>query len=234
MAVSNNISNNVTYSKLISSAANSLYNKLVSSSQSKGQYRKNSATFEIGGGVWYGSNQNQEYQDNIVTISCTEERTEDYTAPSVAKITQDINAFMSALNIPTGNTLPTNDGLISFIFALNYFLEKAIIKRTISAENSGVKYHLHYQAPAASSYDPLNHNYPTKNTVTEYKIASIYDQLRGTSLLSDNARKTNIVSNASSHTSSSSSSSCSSSSSSSCSSSSSSSSSLFIAYFNLA
>ena len=234
--VSNILDSNVTYSSLINSAADSLYNRLKNETINNGTvYRDNIVNFSIGAevnGIGAGN------QRRDVTLNEKEIINETYTPPSKNTIINDITKFMSANGIPTDNTNPTPDGVISFIFALNFFVEKAIIKRAIeSNNNTSTQYHLHYKVPT-SSYYKLPYNYSTKNTITTNKINDIYTHLKTTSLLSDNARSVNIASG--SHTSSSSSSSCSSSSSSSCSSSSSSSSSscsssssIFIAYFNL-
>lgn len=208
------INENVTYASLIDSAATILYNKLSSSSVKAGVYRDNAFTFAIGG---VGTSHHGVQKYNI-TLRETENRSEDYTSPTKAKIVTDITSFMNGVNIPTNNTTPTSDGMISFLFALNFFVEKAIIKRAITApNNSASSYHLHYKEPSASSYkNSILYTYDAQNSVTTEKIDNIYYQLKTTSLLSDNARKTNIKSAA--HTSSCSSSSCSS---------------VFIAYFNL-
>lgn len=212
--MANNILNEtVTYSSLIDAAATSLYNKLSGSSVSAGTYRNNSFTFTIGAGH---VNKAGTSSAKNVTLTETENR-ESYTAPTKDTIVSDIKNFMSGLGIPTNNTTPTPDGVISFFFALNFFVEKAVIKRAITASNNtSSTYHLHYKVPSSSSYTSIPHNYEAQNTITEEKITNIYNQIKTTSLLSDNARGVKISSAA--HTSSCSSSSCSS---------------VFIAYYNL-
>ena len=236
--VSTILDSNVTYESLIDSAATSLYNRLKDSSVDVGIYRTNISEFTIAEGMnshsgRYGSASSLA---STVTIEEVENRNENYIAPTKDIIVDDIKKFMSGVGIPINDTNPTSDGLISFFFALNFFVEKAVIKRAITAPNNEESsYHLHYKAPVSSSYSKVPFNYKELNSITTNKIENIYSQLKSTSLLSDNARTINIAS--SSHKSSCSSSSCSSSSSSSCSSSSSSSScsssSIFIAYFNI-
>ena len=209
------IDKNVTYTSLIASAANLLYNKLSSSSVSvdDGEYRTDEFTFKVGG-VNTSHHGRQEFN---ITIKETENRSENYTSPTKDIIVKDITTFMKGVNIPVTNTTPTSDGMISFLFALNFFVEKAVIKRAITApNNSSSEYHLHYKAPSPSLYkNNIPYTYNVQNSVTTEKIDNIYYQLKTTSLLSDNARKTNV---SATHTSSCSSSSCSS---------------VFIAYFNL-
>ena len=213
------LNSDVTYASLISSAAASLYSVLSSSSVSTGTYRNNTASFTIGSGVTCGTNEaGFTSHSKSVTLTETENRSAAYTAPTQATITNDITTFMSGVGIPTDSSVPTPDGAISFFFALNFFVEKAVIKRPITAaNNTAATYHLHYKAPAASSYTKIPYSYSAPNTITADKITNIYNQVKSTSLLSDNARAMSIASGA--HTSSSSSSSCSSSS--------------FIVYFNL-
>lgn len=221
---SNILNETVTYASLIDSAATSLYNKLYGSSVSAGTYRNNSFTFTIGSGVICGEKRSSWVsQERTVTLTETEKRNETYTPPTKDTIVSDIKNFMSELGIPTDKTTPTPDGVISFFFALNFFVEKAVIKRAITAsDDTSSTYHLHYKVPSSSSYTSIPHNYEAQNTITEEKITNIYNQIKTTSLLSDDARGVEISSSA--HSSSCSSSSCSSS----CSSSSS-----FIVYFNL-
>lgn len=219
---SNILDSNVTYKTLINSAANSLYNELASSSVGGGTYRNNQVSFTIGSGVTCGGNTKYS-QSKVVTLTETENRNETYTAPTLSQILYDLTTFMNAVGIPTNDTTPTPDGAISFFFALNFFVEKAVIRRAVTAANNATPtYHLHYKAPSSSSYSKIPYSYSEKNTTTEQKISNIYNQLKSTSLLSDGVRGMSISSAA--HSSSCSSSSCSSSS---CSSSS------FIVYFNL-
>lgn len=219
---SNILDSNVTYEALINSAANSLYNELASSSVGDGTYRNNKVSFTIGSGVTCGGNTKYS-QSKVVTLTETENRNETYTAPTLSQILNDLTTFMNDIGIPTNKTIPTPDGAISFFFALNFFVEKAVIRRAVTAANNATPtYHLHYKAPSSSSYSKIPYSYSEKNTTTEQKISNIYNQLKSTSLLSDEVRGMSISSAA--HSSSCSSSSCSSSS---CSSSS------FIVYFNL-
>ena len=219
MKMADNILNStVTYASLIDSASTALYNKLSGSGLSAGTYRTNSATFTIGSGVSCGHKRGSWVsQAKSVTLTETENRNETYTPPTKATIINDITNFMNAVGVPTNNTNPTPEGAISFFFALNFFVEKAVIKRASTSPNNGDStYHLHYKAPSASSYNKIPYNYIIQNTITTDKITTIYNQLKSTSLLSDNVRGMNIASAA--HTSSCSSSSCSS---------------VFIAYYNL-
>ena len=212
---SNILNSDVTYASLISSAAASLYSKLSSSSVSTGTYRNNAVTFTIGSGVTTSHNGDPA---KSVTITETENRSTAYTAPTQATITSDLTTFMSGVGIPTDSSVPTPEGAVSFFFALNFFVEKAVIKRAITAaNNTAATYHLHYQAPAASSYSKIPYSTSVPNIITADKITNIYNQIKSTSLLSGGVRATAITSGA--HTSSSCSSSCSSSS--------------FIVYFNL-
>ena len=231
-----NIKSNVTYASLIASAATSLYNRLKNESVPTGVYRQNKATITIAAGSVYGDTiKGTTTHAKTVELTDIEERTENYVTPSEAQIKNDIANFMKAISIPVSSEVPTGDGALSFFYALNYFVEKAVMKKIKTAENGSVTYHLHYKAPSASSYSKIPCSYKELNVITSNKVADIYNQVKKTCLLSDEVRKTQIKT--STHASSSSSSSCSSSScsSSSCSSSSSSSSSssLFIAYFNL-
>jgi hypothetical protein len=222
MTSNNIVDSNVTYEALINSAANSLYNELMSSSVSSGTYKNNKVSFTIGSGVTCGAGTKYS-QSKVVTLTETEKRNETYTAPTLNQILNDLATFMDGVGVPINNTTPTPDGAISFFFALNFFVEKAIIKRAVSvSDNANPTYHLHYKAPSPSSYSKIPYNYSETNTTTEQKINNIYNQLKSTSLLSDEVRGMSISSAA--HSSSCSSSSCSSSS---CSSSS------FIVYFNL-
>lgn len=212
---SNILDNSVTYASLINAAGAALYNVLKNQSIGTGTYRTNSHTFTIGSQV---NTKHHGNQKRTVTITEREDRTESYTTPTQSKIISDIKVFMSGVGVPTGSTNPTPDGAISFFFALNYFVEKAVIKRAITSPmDANSTYHLHYKPPTASSYSKIPYNYTTPNTTTTEKINNIYRQLKTTNLLSDNVRATKIASGA--HTSSCSSSSCSSS--------------AFIAYFNL-
>lgn len=212
---SNILNSDVTYASLISSAAASLYSKLSSSSVSTGTYRNNAVTFTIGSGVTTSHNGSP---TKSVTITETENRSSAYTTPTQATITNDLTTFMSGVGIPTDSSVPTPEGAVSFFFALNFFVEKAVIKRAITAaNNAAATYHLHYQAPAASSYTKIPYSTSVPNIITADKITNIYNQIKSTSLLSGGVRATAITSGA--HTSSSCSSSCSSSS--------------FIVYFNL-
>ena len=215
----NVIEDEVTYATLITSAAESLYNLISESSIVAGTYRNNAVDVLIGTGGTYGTNEaGKVTHEKTVMLTETENRSEDYTVPTIDEIAEDIAVFMEQLGFPIDNTIPTSDGALSFFFALNYFIEKAIIKRAVTAEDgSEVTYHLHYQTPNASDYTKIPFNYALGTTITQEKISNIYNQVKSTSLLSDNARATNLSSAA--HTSSSSSSSCSSS--------------AFIAYFNL-
>ena len=219
MAVGNVIQSDVTYASLISSAAAALYSLISNSSVATGTYRNNALSVTIGSGATYGTNEaGKSSHAKTVTLTETENRSAAYTAPTQATITSDITTFMSGIGIPTGSTVPTSEGALSFFFALNFFIEKAIIKRSITAANgAAATYHIHYQAPSASSYTKLPYSYSMANTVTQEKITDIYNQVKTTSLLSGGVRATSISSAA--HTSSSCSSSCSSS--------------AFIAYFNL-
>ena len=212
---SNILNSDVTYASLISSAAASLYSKLSSSSVSTGTYRNNAVTFTIGSGVTTSHNGDPA---KSVTITETENRSSAYTAPTQATITSDLKTFMSGVGIPTDSSVPTPEGAVSFFFALNFFVEKAVIKRAITAaNNAAATYHLPYQAPAASSYTKIPYSTSVPNIITVDKITNIYNQIKSTSLLSGGVRATAVTSGA--HTSSSCSSSCSSSS--------------FIVYFNL-
>lgn len=229
------LDNNVTYSLLIDTAAGLLYNQLKSYSVNAGTYRQNAVSMKIGGGTFKNGEAVPTY---TVKIKAPEEISESYTSPTKGTIKNDIVKFLDSLGIPCGDDVPTPDGIISFFFALNFFVEKAVIKRVTNADSTPTL-HLHYKAPSSSSYSMLpfelydaNKVQKDLNSVTVDKIGNIYNQLKTTSLLSDDARKTNIASGT--YSSSSSSSSCSSSSSSSSSSCScSSSSSLFVAYFNI-
>lgn len=237
MPALNNIKSNVTYASLIASAAKSLYTRLKNESVPTGVYRQNKATITIAAGSVYGDTiKGTTTHAHTVELKDIEERTENYVAPSETQIKNDITNFMKGISIPVSNEVPTGDGALSFFYALNYFVEKAVMKKIKTAENGSVTYHLHYKAPSASSYSKIPCSYKELNVITSNKVENIYNQVKKTCLLSDEVRKTQIKT--STHASSSSSSSCSSSScsSSSCSSSSSSSSSssLFIAYFNLA
>jgi hypothetical protein len=227
----------VTYASLIDLAASSLYNVLSNESVNGGIYRKNSSTFTIANGMYreYGKPITKESLAKNVTIEVAENIDENYITPTKNRIADDIKNFMDGIGVPTSETNPTPDGIISFFFALNFFVEKAVMKRAITSPNNAESsYHLHYKAPT-SSYSKIPYNYKELNSVTKNKIENIYSQLETTSLLSDNVRPIKIATG--SYKSSCSSSSCSSSSSSSCSSSSSSSScsssSIFIAYFNI-
>lgn len=215
----NVIEDEVTYATLITCAAESLYNLLSESSVAAGTFRNNIVSVTIGTGGTYGTAASGKVtHEQTVTLTETENRSEDYTVPELEVIMQDMCIFLNDLGFPVDNTIPTSDGALSFFFALNFFVEKAIIKRAVTAEEgSEVTYHLHYQAPSSSDYTKIPFNYALGTTITQEKISNIYNQVKSTSLLSDNARATNLSSAA--HTSSSSSSSCSSS--------------AFIAYFNL-
>ena len=218
----NIIQNDVTYSFLIEKAAELLYSKIRNTGVDPGTFRTNKASFRlnIGGG-----------RTQSVTLTETERRSETYVPPTQDKIKREITSFMDTIGIPTGNTVPTNDSLISFFFALNYFLEKALINRAITGEENSITYHIHYQTPSASAYKKLNYTYPMENSISEDKITAIYNQLKETNLLADGVRRVALSSSA--HTSSSSSISSSSSSFISRCSCSSIYSSMFIAFFNL-
>lgn len=251
--MTNIIQDNVTYQDLIKTAAHSLHELIKNDSLPKGTYKKSSVTVTMGVGVTIGKDpvkvdayKPDEYpqeelgfksQEKTFDLIEEEVRAEDYIPPTEEEIIEDINDFIKRLDMPTDG-VPTSEGLVTFFFALNFFVEKAIIKKTVSAEEGEpVKMHLHYKIPEYREYSKINFRGKAQNTVTQDRIGAIYNQVKATSMLSDGARQTVLKSSA--HTSSSSSSSCSSSCSSSscsssCSSSSSSSSSLFIAYFNLA
>ena len=194
MALSNIIQNSVTYKGLIESAANTLYNLLKNDSLPQGVYKNTVASFTIGQGVVYGSAASSTNQAKTVQLSETEVRTDTYNAPSLSTIINDINTFMVNLGIQTDSSVPSNDGLVTFLFALNFFIEKAVIRKNASVTDSGVTHHLHYKAPSAASYDKLKIETSVKNTITEDKIGAIYSQVKSTSLLSDPARLTNIKS----------------------------------------
>ena len=232
-----NFKSNVTYESLIASAAKSLHTRLENESVPIGIYRENKATITIAKDSIYGDTiSGRRTHEKTVELKDVEERVEDYVTPSEEQIKSDITEFMKAISIPVSNVVPTGDGAVSFFYALNYFVEKAVMKKIKTAEDGNVTYHLHYKVPDASSYNKIPYSYKELNVISSNKVENIYNQVKKTCMLSDEVRETQIKT--STHTSSSSSSSCSSSScsSSSCSSSSSSSSSssLFIAYFNLA
>lgn len=216
--MASSIFSGVTYSSLIDSAAAALYSKLSSASVSTGTYRNNATSITLGSGVTYGTNEaGFSSAAATKTLTETENRSSAYTTPTQATITSDIKTFMSGVGIPTDTSVPTPDGALSFFFALNFFVEKAVMKRAITASNNtNSTYHLHYSAPSASSYTKIPYSYSAANSITAEKITNIYSQLKSTSLLSGGVRSTGLTSAA--HTSSSSSSSCSS---------------VFIAYFNL-
>lgn len=230
--MANNILNDsVTYESLIDSAATSLYNKLknhaiYTSEDNPHEYRFNSVSFVIGSGVTCGHKRATKVsQAKTVTLKEQEVINVEYIPPSKETIVSDIKTFMREVNVPIDNTNPTPDGAISFFFALNFFVEKAVIKRPINAPQGGnvITYHLHYEAPSALSYSYVHkipYNYKIQNTITTEKINNIYNQLKTTNLLSDDVRNVSIIApgGTSSHTSSCSSSSCSS---------------VFIAYYNL-
>ena len=221
--MANIIQDNVTYQDLIKTAAHSLYELIKNDSLPKGTYKKSSVTVTVGQGVEYGkdptkASSRDEYPQEETgfksekkTFDLVEEevRAEDYNPPTEEEIIEDINNFISNLNMPVEG-IPTNEGLITFFFALNFFIEKAVIKKTVSAEEGEkVKLHLHYKAPQAQDYNKINFRGKAQTTITQDRIGAIYNQVKSTSLLSDEARQTLVKSSA--HTSSSSSSSCSSS-----------------------
>jgi hypothetical protein len=159
---------------------------------------------------------------------------ESYTAPTASKITQDITTYIKntlGFNDSNLKEYPSGSNILTFVFALNNFLENSLTKTSISPTKSVVIY-----KPAVSGYKnkiALNFNNITKaNMIDNDIIDSMYDTLNTIGDANSSGHKIAVTTKfAGSQNAASSSSS--SSSSSSCSSSSSSSSSLFIVYFNL-
>ena len=209
------INNTVTYNSLINITAKTLSDKLANSGVPKKVFRNNTANFTIGENVTCGEDNSKVDQKKDVTLTETES-IQAYTPPTVVQITSDIKSFMTSLGFPVTTEVPTSDSLISFMFALNWFIDKAVMQRAVES-NTDIVYHLHYKAPLASSYSKIPYSNELADTITTSKIENIYKQISTTNILSDNVRVATLSSSA--HTSSSSSSSCSSSS--------------FIAYFNL-
>ena len=234
---------NFTYNDILSKAAHSLYTQISQLDNGKipaqnSLYRNNQITHTLGAGVSYILDNNKGPAEKTYTFGTIEVNAESYTLPSESQILEDMKSFMKEFGL---DKPVTEDGLVSFFFALNFFIEKAIIKKHASAQDNNVSYFIHYQKPELNSYvsyitkaglaGDKNTTFTIDNSVSQDKISAIYDQLK-TSELSDGVRPAKLSFSSSSNSSSCSSSS-SSSCSSSCSSSSSSSSSLFIAYFNL-
>lgn len=233
-----------TYNDILKKAAHTLYTQLTQLNNGKipaqnSLYRDNQITKTLGQGVYYILGNTKGSAEKTYTFGTTEVNAESYTLPSESQILEDMTNFSKEFGL---DKPVTEDGLVSFFFVLNFFVEKAIIKKHASANNNDVNYFIHYQKPATNSYisyitkagltDNKNTTFTIDNSISQDKITAIYDQLK-TSELSDNVRPAKLSFSSSSNSSSCSSSCSSSSSSSSCSSSSSSSSSLFIAYFNL-
>lgn len=205
------INNEVTYKKLIDSAAKTIYDKVVQNSVGVGVFKTTTKNITIGSGV---TNDKNEDLGISATLKEVENRSDTYTPPTLAKITTDLTNFMTKAGIPTGNTVPSGSGAISFFYALNFFIEKALTRANYIGEESGVKYYLKYTNPT-NSYTRIE--YGPDERVYYSRISSIYNQIKNTSQIYDGPKGMNLSSSA--HTSSSCSSSCSSSS--------------FIAYFNL-
>lgn len=208
------INSEVTYKKLIDSAAKSIYDQAAANqSVGTGVFKTTTKSITIGKGV---TNDAKVDQGKTATLKEVESRTAAYTTPTLAKITTDLTAFMTRSGIPVGDTVPSSSGIISFFYALNFFVEKAFIYKNYTGEESGVKYHRHYTTPT-NAYTAIKVGVQGDNRITQSRISDIYNQVRTTSQIFDGPRATSVSSSA--HTSSSCSSSCSSSS--------------FIAYFNI-
>ena len=137
----NIIQNNVTYQDMIQTAAQSLYDLVKNDSLPQGIYKKASVTVTVGQGVEYGKTQTRAvdqyakeygFESAEKTYELVEEevRTENYVAPSKDKIVEDIKNFISGINLPIEG-IPTHEGLVAFFFALNFFVEKAIMQKKI-------------------------------------------------------------------------------------------------------
>ena len=160
------IDKNITYESLIDSAASSLHSFLSNSSVSIGQFRESSAQFTIGGGVKGYLTDSKGYvvynndQGKSVSIKEIETRDSSYSTPSKDRIVADLRKFLSSLQIPIKDSIPTQNGLLAFLFALNFFMEKAVIKRVIQAENKvNPIYHFHYETPTITNFTSLPVSY---------------------------------------------------------------------------
>lgn len=168
-----NIFNITSYSYLVSAAANQIYNILKNSSYSDTELVKYTFNFTTGSTKDASPTTNIPVNFNMPMSA--------YTAPSLDKIKNDLLKFFISLGIKTDDSKPDQAGFVSFINALTFFMNKAIIKRVYNITYN--KYHLYYNADRVLNYKKLKTSYQPLGFITEDQITDLYEQAATTSLI---------------------------------------------------